>query len=97
MSENTGGNADRDAFLAALGQVFKEYRDVSRGYAITNHARLAELVGADAESRGEITIGTGGTVTVNIATGTKGGNGECIGFLLNPFTGEWDCVYFMAP
>lgn len=97
MSDNAGGNADRDAFFTALGRVFQEYHDVSRGYAITNHARLAALVGADAESRGEITIGTGGTVTVNIATGTVGGAGECITTTFNPATGEWDCIYFMAP
>ena len=30
MSDNAGGNADRDAFFTALGRVFQEYHDVSR-------------------------------------------------------------------
>jgi hypothetical protein len=73
----TGALAAPEA-LAAGVRCESLHHDVRRGYAITNHARLAEMVGADAESRGEITIGTGGTT-------------------FNPATGEWDCIYFMAP
>ncbi len=74
MSDNVGGNADRDAFFAALGRVFQEYRDVSSGYAIHNHARIAEMLGADVKSRAELRIGTGGTVTI-----TPGGGGDTLG------------------
>jgi hypothetical protein len=28
---------------------------------------------------------------------TVGGAGECITTTFNPATGEWDCIYFMAP
>jgi hypothetical protein len=98
MSDNARGDASRDAFFAALGRVFQEYRDVSSGYAIHNHARIAEMLGADVKSPAEIRIG-GGTVT--IAPGGGGdivvGPGECVTVVFNLVTGDWECIYFMAP
>jgi hypothetical protein len=51
MSDYAGGNADRDAFFAALGRIFQEFRDVSKGYAILDFAHVAAMVGADAENQ----------------------------------------------
>jgi hypothetical protein len=54
MSDYAGGNADRDAFFAALGRIFQEFRDVSKGYAILDFARVAAMVGADAENQRQL-------------------------------------------
>src|SRR5687767_13908774 len=99
MSDYAGGNADRDAFFAALGRVFQEYGDVSKGYGIFNFARVAEMAGADFENEKAIFrpgIG-GGSVTVDFATGIAGGHGECLAFAPNPDTGHMECsAYFMS-
>jgi hypothetical protein len=102
MSDDAGGNADRDAFLAAVGRVFQEFPDVSKGYGILDVARFAGMVGADVESRDEIRIGSGGTVTVSHGPGgdTLGAPGECIA-VVPTTTPEglpgWECIVFMGP
>jgi hypothetical protein len=97
MSDSAGGNADRDAFFAALGRVFQEYGDVSKGYGICDVARLAGRVGADV-ANDKIVVGTGGTVTVAPGGGglIETAPGECIVIVPNPF-GEDECIVFMAP
>jgi hypothetical protein len=97
MSDSAGGNADRDAFFAALGRVFQEYGDVSKGYGICDVARLAGKVGADV-ANDEIVIGTGGTITVGSKGGglVEGAPGECIVIKPNP-SGEDECIVFEGP
>jgi hypothetical protein len=101
MSDDAGSSADRDAFFAALGRVFQEYGDVSKGYGICDVARLAGRVGADVEND-RIIVGTGGIVTV----GSKGGGlvegqpGECI--VIVPTVGPdglpgRQCIVFEGP
>lgn len=51
MSDYAGGDADRDAFFAALGRVFEEFRNVSKGYAICDLTRSARTVGGDMENQ----------------------------------------------
>jgi hypothetical protein len=100
MSDDAGGNADRDAFFAALGRVFQEYGDVSKGYAILNFARVTEMAGAAVENEKAIVRpGTGGTVVVVPGGGglIEGAPGECIAITFNPLTGEDECIYFMSP
>jgi hypothetical protein len=62
VSDYAGGNADRDAFFAALGRVFQEFRDVSKGYGVCDVARLAEMVGGDLENQVGISRAEGGKI-----------------------------------
>ena len=100
MSDTAGGNADRDAFFAALGRVFQEYGDVSKGYGICDVARLAGKVGADL-ANDNIVIGSGGTIMTTI----KGGGrvevnpGGCIVFVPSIVDGlpVNDCITYEGP
>ena len=43
MSQYTPGSGDRAAFFAALGRVFQEFQEASKGYAVCEIDRLATV------------------------------------------------------
>ena len=67
MSDYAGGDADRDAFFAALGRVFEEFRQVSKGYAICDLSRLARTAGGDIENQIGISRAEGGRIVTEFS------------------------------
>ncbi len=103
MSSYAGGNADRDAFFAALGQVFQEFPEISKGYAICDLTRLAEMVGGNVENQVAISRAESGRIVTEFSDKVPNpiaaqlGN-ECIAVVLNPLTDpvSWDCIMYLT-
>lgn len=100
MSEYARGNADRDAFFAALGRVFQEFPDVSKGYAILDFARLAGMVGADVENQKATSRVENGRIVIDFGglPGLVPGPDECIAVVPVPAEVgvDFECVYYLT-
>jgi hypothetical protein len=101
MSGYAGGNADRDAFFAALGRVFEEFRHVSEGYGICDLARLAGTVGGDVKNQVAISRVESGRIITEFSAKLPGllpEPDECITYVLNITTDppSWDCIMYLT-
>ena len=96
MSDYAGGNADRDAFFAALGRVFEDFRQVSAGYAICDLTRLAGMAGVDVENQVGISKPENGRIVTEFSDRFPGPvvDDECFTYVLNITTDppSWECI-----
>jgi hypothetical protein len=103
MSDHAGGNADRDAFFAALGRVFQEYRHVSGGYAICDLTRLAGMVGGDLENQVGISRPESGRIVTEFSDEIPNPiarelGDECIAIVPDHTTDppSWTCIIYLT-
>jgi hypothetical protein len=103
MSNYSGGDAGRDAFLDALGRVFAEHRAVSEGYALCDLTRLAGMVGGGFDEPVGLSRDESGRIVTTFSDEFPNPIAEQIGdecvasvpnFLTDP--PSWDCIMYLT-
>jgi hypothetical protein len=103
MSDYSGGDADRETFLAALGRVFAEHRGVSEGYALCDLERLGGMVGGGFDGPVRVNVQERGRILTTFSDefpnpiANEIGD-ECVALIPN-FTTDppsWDCIMYLT-
>lgn len=103
MSDYAGDRGNRDAFFAALGRVFEEFRDVAGGYAVCDLTRLAAVTGHDLKSHVGASRVESGKLVTEFSLRSPGHQfpddiDDCWAVVLNPTTDppSWDCIMYLT-